>query len=442
MFVQSRDTQNADDFLQKGNLFRQQKNYDSALEAYFAAINLEPDSYKGHYHLGLTFCLQGNNCEAEKYYKRAINLNSEAWETYHNLGDLNQNRHDLSTAIYYYQQSIQKNSNSHWSFNNLGKVLEKQGELDKAIEYYQKAIKLVPDFAVARENLEASLFKQNLCESIAQYQQQLAENPHSDEIHCHLGDTFNHQKNYAEAIACYQKALELKPDKAIYHQRLGNVLAKAGESSRSAACIRKLHELRGWQESLKKQYEFTIDWFSQNLSIWENYLLPFAEREHSNILEIGSFEGMSTCWFLDRILTHDTARITCIDMFVPPSSWGNGQNYEYLFDANINKSGAAHKVDKRKGLSSQHLRQLNYDTYDIAYIDGSHLATDVIEDAVLTFKLVKNNGLIIFDDYTLTIAAKPDQSPCYAIDAFVSLFSSKVKVLSKNHQLILKKIAN
>jgi tetratricopeptide (TPR) repeat protein/predicted O-methyltransferase YrrM len=442
MFVQSRETQNADDFLQKGDRLRQQENYAEALEAYFATINLEPNSYKGHYHLGLTFFLQGNHWEAEKYYKKAIELNPEAWESYHNLGDLNQKRQDLGAAIYYYQQAIPRNANSYWSYNNLGKVLQKQGELDKAIECYQKALEIAPNFAVAKENLEASLFKQNLGQSIAQYQQQIEENPKSDRAYCNLGDAFNHQKNFAEAIACYQRAIELKPQEPIYYQRLGNVFAKTGESSQSIPCIRKLHELRNWQESLDKQYEFTIDWFTNNLPTWEKYLLPFADRNNLNIVEIGSFEGMSTCWLLDRVLTHDTARITCIDMFVPPSSWGDGNNYENLFDANISKTGTAYKVDKRKGTSSEQLRQLHFDTYDIVYIDGSHWATDVIEDAVLTFKLVKTNGIIIFDDYTLTITEKPEQSPRFAIDAFVSLFSSKVKVLSKTHQLILKKISN
>ena len=33
------------------------------------------------------------------------------------------------------------------------------------------------------------------------------------------------------------------------------------------------------------------------------------------------------------------------------------------------------------------------------YVDGSHEAPDVLFDAILAHKLVKNNGIIAFDDY-------------------------------------------
>ena len=36
--------------------------------------------------------------------------------------------------------------------------------------------------------------------------------------------------------------------------------------------------------------------------------------------------------------------------------------------------------------------------YDIIYIDGSHEARDVLEDAVLAYRLLKIGGLLIFDD--------------------------------------------
>ena len=45
------------------------------------------------------------------------------------------------------------------------------------------------------------------------------------------------------------------------------------------------------------------------------------------------------------------------------------------------------------------LRRLPLETYDIIYIDGSHATSDVLEDAVLSYRLLKPGGLLIFDDY-------------------------------------------
>lgn len=64
-----------------------------------------------------------------------------------------------------------------------------------------------------------------------------------------------------------------------------------------------------------KGYKFTTDWFIENLPTWEQYLIHLANQPEINVLEIGSWEGMSACWLLDNILTHESSRITCIDTF-------------------------------------------------------------------------------------------------------------------------------
>ena len=45
------------------------------------------------------------------------------------------------------------------------------------------------------------------------------------------------------------------------------------------------------------------------------------------------------------------------------------------------------------------LRRLPLESFDIIYIDGSHAVNDVLEDAVLSFRLLKPEGILIFDDY-------------------------------------------
>jgi hypothetical protein len=49
---------------------------------------------------------------------------------------------------------------------------------------------------------------------------------------------------------------------------------------------------------------------------------------HIQMLDIGSYEGQSTVWYLTNVLTHPTARLTCIDPFDVPGG-------RKVFDHNI-----------------------------------------------------------------------------------------------------------
>jgi hypothetical protein len=62
-------------------------------------------------------------------------------------------------------------------------------------------------------------------------------------------------------------------------------------------------------------YRFTTDWVSRNEHLWTAILQELRGRADIHALEIGSFEGRSALWFLENILTHPAASITCVDIF-------------------------------------------------------------------------------------------------------------------------------
>ena len=60
-------------------------------------------------------------------------------------------------------------------------------------------------------------------------------------------------------------------------------------------------------------YEFTEDWFSENnpekvVRQFDEFLSEFKDKP-CMFLEIGSFEGMSTIWMLENILTEESSQI-------------------------------------------------------------------------------------------------------------------------------------
>ena len=92
------------------------------------------------------------------------------------------------------------------------------------------------------------------------------------------------------------------------------------------------------------------------------------------------------------------------------------------------------------------MRNLPLESFDIIYIDGSHAKDAVLEDAVLSWRLLKEGGLLIFDDYrwagvfgVAEFDAETDV-PKLAIDPFVRCFDRHFDVIHNSHQLILRKL--
>lgn len=50
-------------------------------------------------------------------------------------------------------------------------------------------------------------------------------------------------------------------------------------------------------------------------------------------------------------------------------------------------------------MSQDWLCQLPVNAFDFYYVDGSHVAPDVMADAVLGWRLLKPGGIMVFDDY-------------------------------------------
>jgi predicted O-methyltransferase YrrM len=189
------------------------------------------------------------------------------------------------------------------------------------------------------------------------------------------------------------------------------------------------------------EYEFTDNWFTGNVPIWNVALASFKGKPNINYLEIGVYEGRSALWMLETVLTHSTAKMTGVDIFAGP--------YKDLYRANIKASGSADKVNTITGPSQLVLRTLPLGSFDIIYIDGSHLKNDVLEDAVLSWRLLKEGGILIFDDYRwLGVREAEKEDPLYsgypkiAIEAFVQCFDEHLETIHNDYQLIVRKTSS
>lgn len=188
---------------------------------------------------------------------------------------------------------------------------------------------------------------------------------------------------------------------------------------------------------------FTVDWFSSHIPKFLSTLSGIAGKEDVHGLEIGSFEGKSSCWFLDNIFNGDNSTLTCIDTWEGSMEHSQEQKAPLwdIFTNNIKDYDPSKLIIKR-GFSRDRLRDRDLSKYDFIYIDGSHTTRDVLGDAVLSFDLLKIGGVMTFDDYTWTMYADPLLNPRTGIDAFLICYRHKIELLELATQVTIKKISD
>ena len=140
-----------------------------------------------------------------------------------------------------------------------------------------------------------------------------------------------------------------------------------------------------------------------------------ARKGHSlDIVEIGSWLGGSAIVWDKAIGEHcdGRGRVICIDSWEPyEGRAGIGQQLESeqsrlleagtafeIFQTNIERAGAASRIDVRRGRSDDILPSLPRGGFDIVYIDGDHSYAQVRKDISNAAPLVRDGGLICGDD--------------------------------------------
>jgi predicted O-methyltransferase YrrM len=198
--------------------------------------------------------------------------------------------------------------------------------------------------------------------------------------------------------------------------------------------------MSGWEDWYAGKV-FSSDWSSHNFANWSTQLARFKDAS-VDVLEIGSWEGRSAILFLNLL---PQCQLTCIDPFTGSVEHRGSEavsSIEARFDANLAVFGA--RVEKIRDRSFPALDRLAEQgrAFDVIYIDGSHGRDDVLVDSLLSWKLLRNAGTLIWDDYLWGVPDLPEKArPQSAIDAFLALHADECQLVHKGAQLIVEKRA-
>lgn len=183
--------------------------------------------------------------------------------------------------------------------------------------------------------------------------------------------------------------------------------------------------------------EFTRTWnnaFNRNT---EDIKCDFA-------LEIGCFEGLTTCFICDYLL-NPGGRVICIDPLQDEYLTENIDEEAKKINMEFNMFKGQYDrfihntknkpVELKRITSSQAFADPDFYAYkfDFIYIDGDHRKVPVYEDACRCWEVLQPKGHILFDDYQY----KPETAS--GIDKFLRNYSGQFDVVLSGYQIMIKR---
>jgi len=211
--------------------------------------------------------------------------------------------------------------------------------------------------------------------------------------------------------------------------------------------INKIKYKKYWRKTSLKQE-----------GVGDFFLNEILKRKPKNFLEIGVFHGVTSrnvCDLLEKIHGKDFS-FTGIDLFstdneivkeeiIPQTKFSNPLKkiyYKYIVKLDpyskesVEKLLSRHKenVNIIKGNSNIVLKEISLDKFDYVFLDGGHKYETVLSDLKNLNNIIKNNGIVLCDDYDLTYAPGVKK----AIDEYVLLNNFNLKILNSRFAEITK----
>ena len=233
--------QPAEVYLDLGDLYARQEQWQKAVESYRQAITLKEDFAEAHRHLAGILRQKGNLSQAANHLFKAFKLQP-----------------DSATAKQHYE---------------LGQTLRNQDKPARAIACYRAAIESQPDFWEAYHTLSELLTERGKDErAIEVYRQGVRHNPHNADYYFALASALAARKKWVRACNNYRPAAELKPSAKVYY-RWGLALNELQEYERAQSCFQQAIALE--DDYLEAYYQLGVLW--QARQQWQRAIAAYTK---------------------------------------------------------------------------------------------------------------------------------------------------------------------
>ena len=204
--------ENADAWVQVGQIRLYQGRPGEALRCFIQALNLDPNNVAVLMQLAELKARQGRLGEAVEHYNQVISLQDRLAGPYIGLGDALQRLGRLSDAKRVLTHASELDPSSFHAKYNLGVVHLRLGELAKAKKLFEAALEILPNSAIAKNNLAQVAVQQEDEKLAIRLLKEAAElDPNHLESRYNVGVLLLKSGSHAEALEWFVKALAINP---------------------------------------------------------------------------------------------------------------------------------------------------------------------------------------------------------------------------------------
>lgn len=187
---------------------------------------------------------------------------------------------------------------------------------------------------------------------------------------------------------------------------------------------------------MTEQYDFSTDWFSGHIPVWENVFNQYVGNS-PRVLEIGSFEGRSSVWLMERLSKlHGGGELYCVDPWVGADF--RTESFDMTAAEARFRRNVAIAQERFPGVTLHQMKETSVDacslllleardSFDFIYVDGDHTSKAALTDLILCHHLCKKNGIIAVDDYLWDYEGSILTGPKPGVDAYTTIFCDEVE---------------
>jgi Flp pilus assembly protein TadD/ABC-type amino acid transport system permease subunit len=242
----------ADIYFKQGQISKEGKYIDRAIQFNRLAITLAPDQGGYHAELSRTLMIKAESVsdpevknlifeECFKSLEQARQINPLNTQNYSLLGylfhtwgkiDLSPEgrREKLNQSHFYFKQAVHYNPHDILAYHLWAQVFLTQGDFDGALDKLNNSLSLYPRFGSTYFSLgEIYSAQGKLAEAEESYWQAITYEPHLAKAHSALGYLAFKKGNLLESKDFLLEALQLDPDQATARSLLGIIYFKSGQ---------------------------------------------------------------------------------------------------------------------------------------------------------------------------------------------------------------------
>jgi len=189
-----------------------QEKHEQAMAKYLQALEVNPNNFEAHFHLGNELYNQKKFDEAIKHYRAALDVNYESPSTHFNLGMALLAQKKIKAAAMHFKNAFDIKPDYTKAYLFRGIALQRLEKYDHALICFKIVVEREPNNIQALTRL-ASTFRSldQLDDAFSCFMQAARLKPNDAGIYLELGNTLNTQDKTTKALEMYEHALSLNP---------------------------------------------------------------------------------------------------------------------------------------------------------------------------------------------------------------------------------------